>query len=78
MSIAFRVVVVDPVRVGGSVALRAGVPTKVVSDRLGHLDPDHGGHFTAHVGELDRDAAEIVAALYRSGDARRDYGRRIL
>lgn len=47
-----------------TLALQAGVPAKVVSDRLGHagiaitLDT-----YTQRVGELDRTAAETVAAM---------------
>ncbi len=47
-----------------TLALRAGVPAKVVSDRLGHstiaitLDT-----YTDHVPELDQQAADAVAAL---------------
>ena len=50
-------------------ALRAGVPTKVVSDRLGHsssrvtLDV-----YTASVPALDVQAAELVARLFSHGD----------
>jgi integrase len=51
-------------------ALVAGVPTKVVADRLGHssiqvtLDV-----YTASVPGLDQDAADTVAALFEtSGD----------
>jgi integrase len=46
-------------------ALRAGVRTKVVADRLGHASTRITEDiYTAHVGELDVAAAETVAALY--------------
>jgi integrase len=48
-------------------ALRAGVRTKVVSDRLGHASTRITEDiYTAFVKELDQDAAEQVAALYRA------------
>jgi integrase len=46
-------------------ALRAGVRTKVVADRLGHSSTRVTDDiYTAFVDELDRDAAERVADLY--------------
>jgi integrase len=51
-------------------ALRAGVRTKVVSDRLGHASTRITDDiYTAHVDELDAEAANAVAGLYRQGRA---------
>jgi integrase len=47
-----------------TIALRAGVPVKVISERLGHEDPAFTMKQYAHViPGMQAEAAELVAAL---------------
>jgi integrase len=51
-----------------SMALAAGLPTKVVSDRLGHSSTQITENIYQHVDrEVAREAAELIAAVSRTG-----------
>ena len=53
-----------------TIALRAGVPVKVISERLGHEDPAFTMKQYAHViPGMQAEAAELVAALVAASRA---------